>query len=136
MECNGGGIQRFNGRARSTGQIAAYCSNGTQEVNGTLIADQAFGAQIREGVLRISGRIESCRACVAIEDSTVGYTVVLGAGIVLIANVGGACAAVASVVTLDGNPVNTVCMGVYANLPFEPAVTALVEAPIVSTQVQ
>lgn len=129
-----GGIQRIIGRVQSD-VVAVACSDGLQEVIGTVISTSNFGATIVRGTQRITGRIESCRACLAIEDSLAPYNSILGAGTVLVADTG-ACGAVASVVTLDGNPVTVKCMGVFANLPFEPNVSALIQAPIVSTQVQ
>lgn len=134
--CGYGGSIQLIGTAHASNAIGVYVNDGNMEVTGTVVSDADFGAQILAGTIRITGRIESCRACLAIEDSTASYTAILGAGTVLVAKVGGTCGAAATVVTLDSNPVNVISMGVFANLAFEPAVTALVQAPVVNVNVQ
>lgn len=134
--CTSNGVVRFTGTATSSILKAVYCVAGDVQLNGTLISLQDFGAQLLDGILRITGRIKSCRACLAIENSMATYTAILGAGTVLVADPSGLCASIFTVVTLDGQPVTVKSMGVYANLPFDANVTALIQAPVIDVNVE
>lgn len=135
LQCDGGGTQEFYGQVTSTTGIGANCLDGSILVHGMINSLASWGAQVVIGELRIRGRIKSCRACVAIVDSTQPYTVILGPAIDLVADGGGPCGAVGSVQTIDGNPVSVTCMGVFQNLPLGPSVTAVVQAPVTDVNV-